>query len=357
METFSVFDAAVNDQADQWLSLWSNWNSREVFAHPEYVKLFARECDRALCAVLKGPSGAIILPVILRPLSTEVWSGQDNNKYYDVVTPYGFGGPYKSGNCDTTVFWREFERWAANMGVVSSFFRLSPFAADMRNVFEVKIMGGNVIRSLTEGTDSIWDDYDPEVRRHIRRAQDFGLAVEVDETGERIDDFFELYHSTMKRLNALNNYFFSYLFFQRFIHNLQGQFVFFHVKYKENIIASSLSLVSQDNIYAFLLGADKDAFKMYPNEFFHHATINWGIRQGKKRYILGGGYNGYDGIFHFKKRFAPRSVVPFEIGRRIHNEAEYKALCKIRQEYEEDRGRQWDVNSTYFPGYRRPGDS
>src|SRR6266508_3300359 len=46
-----VLDASVPGELSAWLALWERWPGREVFAHPEYVRLFARPGDRAVCAV------------------------------------------------------------------------------------------------------------------------------------------------------------------------------------------------------------------------------------------------------------------------------------------------------------------
>ncbi|MCK4783071.1 MAG: hypothetical protein KAV87_04920 [Desulfobacteraceae bacterium] len=46
MTILRVLDASIPDQREKWLRAWHAWPSREVMAHPDYVRLFARECDR-----------------------------------------------------------------------------------------------------------------------------------------------------------------------------------------------------------------------------------------------------------------------------------------------------------------------
>ena len=60
MKEFRLLDAANTEDYESWLRTWSKWPLREVFAHPEYVKLFSRECDRAICAVQENADGLIL---------------------------------------------------------------------------------------------------------------------------------------------------------------------------------------------------------------------------------------------------------------------------------------------------------
>ena len=93
---------------------------------------------------------------------------------------------------------------------------------------------------------------------------------------------------------------------------------------------------------------------MHPNELIKDTVVTWGVAQGKKTYVLGGGYASNDGILRYKKEFAPRSVVPFEIGKRIYDEAIYQYLCEKRKQYEAEKHQVWDENTSYFPVYRAP---
>jgi hypothetical protein len=356
MSSFRILEAANAEQYAKWLRVWLSLDSREVFAHPEYAKLFVRECDLAICAVMEAQASLILLPMILRPLSAEVWV-KENIQYFDVATPYGFGGPYTMGDFDMADFWSQLSRWALETGVISAFFRLSPFASEIKGfVDQVDVIGGNVIRSLTEGKDAIFQDYDKDFRRQIRVAQRNELRVEIDDSGEHVRDFLSLYYATMDRNKALGSYYISEDFIVKIVNNLSGQFIFVHVLHQGKIISSSLVLLSQDHIYAFLLGTSYEYLKFYPNSILHHETISWGIDHHKKAYVLGGGYEGHDGIFIFKKRIAPGGVVSFYVGKHIFNNPVYQEICEARKRYEIDNDRGWDDLTTFFPAYRSKGD-
>ena len=356
MRTFSVLDAANIREYETWVRLWSTWPLREVFAYPEYVKLFTRECDRAICLAQESTDGLILLPMILRPLSAEVWAGE-HNKHYDIVAPYGFGGPYVSGKYDIVEFWHHFQQWAVEAGIVSAFFRLSPFAADINGLIDVvEMSGGNVLRSLAEGREGIWKDYKNTVRTSVRRAEHSGVTIKVDEIGESLSDFIPLYYRTMQRCHATQNYYFSTDFFRKITMNIPGQFFLSHAMYEGEVIASNLVLVSKENIYYYLAGSDENYFKMNPNQLLTTAVFQWGIEHGKKCCVLGGGYEGYDGVFQYKKAFAPSGVVPFLVGKHIFDLNEYQKLCEKRKSHELTTGKRWIESETFFPAYRTKND-
>ena len=356
MRTFSILHADNIGEYETWTRVWSTWPLREVFAYPEYVKLFTRECDRAICAMQESAEGLILLPMILRPLSVEAWAREDDEQY-DLVAPYGFGGPYVSGQYDMEDFWRRFRQWAVEAGIISAFFRLSPFAADIKGLIDVvEVSGGNVLRSLTEGREGIWKDYKNTVRTSVRRAEQSGVTLKVDETGESISDFIPIYYRTMQRCHAMQNYYFTADFFHKIITNLPGQFFLSHAMYEGEVIASNLVLVSQDSIYYYLAGSDENYFKMNPNQLLTTAAFQWGIEHGKKYCVLGGGYDGYDGVFQYKKAFAPSGVVPFLVGKHIFNLQEYQTQCTKRKSHELDNGRSWSESEMFFPAYRTKND-
>src|SRR5689334_6229885 len=117
---FKVLDAAVPEQYAEWMALWRRWPRRDVVAHPEYAQLFARPEDRTICACQDHAEGAILFPLILRPMSAEPWCGHDMDAC-DLISPYGYGGPFGWGRYWVEDFWAGFDRWASTVRAVSLF--------------------------------------------------------------------------------------------------------------------------------------------------------------------------------------------------------------------------------------------
>jgi CelD/BcsL family acetyltransferase involved in cellulose biosynthesis len=355
--TLRVLDAGRDVDRAVWLELWRKWPEREAFAHPAYVALNAQPGTRPLAAVLESSRGCVLFPFLLRDLEREPYCRAAHAGACDVVSPYGYGGAFAWGSdapdALASAFWTEWEGWARGNGVVCEFLRL--------NLFEDRILPypgererkqQNVVRDLAPAPGDLWKDYRHKVRKNVNRARAEGVAIEVDPAGERLAGFAELYERTMDRRQAGGMYYFGKPWFDSLLRGLGDGAVLFHALWKDRIVSTELVLVSAENIYSFLGGTDPDAFAARPNDLLKHHIILWGREQGKRRFVLGGGFEPNDGIFRYKASFAPGGEVPFHVGRRIHDPAVYEDLIARRRRHEAEQGRAWEPRSDYFPAYR-----
>ncbi len=347
---FRILDAG----AAEWGEWWQEWPDREVMAHPEFVRLFARKGDLVLAAAEKTAQGGVLYPFILRPLSAEPWAPADVAGW-DLTTAYGYGGPYAWSvtSDEARGFWSRFERWARERKVVTSFARLSVFADQLLPFDgEAPVNGPNIVRSLELTDEELWNDFIPKVRQNVRRARSRGCQLQVDTDGTRLDEFLHVYTETMKRRNAASYYFFSRAFFETLIRNLRGQFAFFHVVHDGRVVSSELVLLSKNHAYFFLGGTLADAFELRPNELLQVETFRWCRSAGKTALVLGGGYKGSEGLLKYKRGFAPGGEVPFRIGTKVHDPATAARLVEERRRWEQAHGRAWEPEPGFFPAYR-----
>jgi len=355
-QTASVEFLDPADPGDRatWLELWNRWPDREIMAHPDYVRLFARSQDRVIAATLQTDEGGILYPFIVRPLAAEPW-GASVGKACDLTTAYGYGGPFGwnvTGD-EAESFWVEFDEWARDQGAVTSFDRLSLFPEQLLPFHgEVEAKGSNIIRRLNLSEAELWTDYAPKVRQNVNRARRLGLRVEVDLSGKRLDEFMAIYTSTMTRRSASSEYFHPRTFFESIIRDLSGHFAFFHLDVKGKAISSELVLLSMNSAYSFLGGSLKESFELRANDLFKHEIFTWCRNAGKKSVVLGGGYHGADGIFTFKKSFAPTGAVAFNVGQRTYDPALCLRMVEHRRSWEKAQGIDWTPDPEYFPVYR-----
>lgn len=351
MSVFSVLDASVPEDRARWCEHWAATRDREVSAHPDYVGLFARSVDRVRCAAWQGAAGSVLYPFIQRPIAAEPWGASSEG--CDLTTPYGYGGPFATGQPDAPAFWTAFESWASGERVISSFARLSLFPEQLLTFAgEISERGPNVVRSLDLDEDQLWMDYEHKVRKNVKKAIRAGLTVEFDLAGDRLEDFMDVYETTMDRRAANDAYYFGREFFESIVRGLAGQFVFCHVCLGGRVVSTELVLVSACHLYSFLGGTREEVFALRANDLLKHAVIGWGRAQGKSHYVLGGGYEPGDGIFRYKLAFAPRGEIAFRVGTRIHDAVAYDQLVSRRREWEAARGNDWHPTAGYFPLYR-----
>lgn len=347
MTQFSVLMTDSPQDVEQWSEIWERWSAREVFAHPNYLRLFESEREKAACALLTSGNGTVIYPFFLRKVDTNIFPN-----ICDLSSPYGYGGAVVIDGANKTAleeeFWANFDAWCAESRVVSDFVRFSLFSESLlRFPGEVEERQENVVRALDMCADDLWMDFDHKVRKNVKKAQRSGVTVDVDYDGSDFESFYQIYLETMNRRSASSRYYFQEKFFREIHRSLIGQFVYFHARHAGKIISTELILVSEQSVYSFLGGTSEDAFDKRPNDLLKYEVMVWAAKQGKKNFVLGGGYAPGDGIFKYKRAFAPDGCVPFRIGRRILNQPVYDTL--VREKSSENSS---DVPAGYFPAYR-----
>ncbi len=352
LNTFLLLDPAVPEQRAQWLDLWRLWPTQDVVAHPGYGELFARPGDRVVCACQMGVDSGILFPLIVRPLRTEPW-GRGEGEIYDLVSPYGYGGPFGWGLYNVEAFWTGFEQWAQTIRAVSLFARFSLFKDQLIPFFgDTLVKGPCVIVSLEKPADILLRSYDKVVRENIRQAERAGVTLELDSECRRLDEFLSAYHSTMNRCKALSMYYFPKSFFERLIAQLSGRVALFHALHDQRIVSTELLLISKEYLYPFLGGTLEEGLQLRANPLLRHGIHLWGKAQGKQQVVLGGGHSGQDSLLRFKQRFATNKCVSFTVGAQILNSHLYRKLIDKRASWECEQGTQWSPADGFFPAYR-----
>jgi hypothetical protein len=110
-------------------------------------------------------------------------------------------------------------------------------------------------------------------------------------------------------------------------------------------------------MYSFLGGTSETAFDKRPNDLLKHEAITWGHDTNRTHFVLGGGAAGEDGIFKYKRAFAPKGVVPLRVGRWEMNQEACRQLVDRRRQFEALNGVVWDALPGYFPRYRAPNQT
>jgi hypothetical protein len=351
-----IWDAADPHDRKAWIDSWAQWPGREIFGHPDYVRLYAGPHDQALCAAASAGGSYVLYPFLLRALGDEPYCDASLRDCADIATPYGYGGPFRWGaawNPDAVrAFWLEFDAWAARSRVVSEVVRLSLFPETLvEYTGDRRALSDNVVRVL-KSEDELWRDFEYKVRKNVNKAGASGVTVRIDEKGDRLDDFLAIYTGTMNRRNAGETYYFPREYFERIHADLKGQFAYFHAFVGGAVVSTELVLVSADRIYSFHGGTDAAWFHVRPNDLLKVEIMNWARSAGKTEFVLGGGYARGDGIYRYKLSFAPNGSVPFSIGSRVLNVNAYDQMIHARRMFAAMQGAQWQPNPEYFPAYR-----
>ena len=350
---------ASEDSGDRalWLTLWNAWPRREVFAHPAYVELFARpSAVRSRAAVYSDERVTVIYPFLLRDLAPESWCPPSFAPATDITTAYGYGGPFMFGDEKDCPFWHHFNDWASDQGVVSEFIRRSLFTGELLTYpGSTEERMSNIVRPLDRSLADIWMDFEHKVRKNVQKAQRAGVEIQFDSTGQRCDEFMRIYSDTMVRREARQSYNFGRDFFAKLQSGLSGHYTYVHAVADGAVISTELVLVSAQRVYSFLGGTDSSKYDLRPNDLLKFEIIRWAHGLGKECFVLGGGYGADDGIFRYKRSFAPTGTTAFSVGYRVLRAQAYDGLVAARL-----AGLRKNVSdvaaSGYFPAYRAPSD-
>jgi lipid II:glycine glycyltransferase (peptidoglycan interpeptide bridge formation enzyme) len=235
------------------------------------------------------------------------------------------------------------------MGIVAEFAHLHPWngAAPLLHPEGISLDRQIIYVDLTIPPGELWEtSFNHACRKNIRRAQRENIRVFPAGSEADIHEFHRIYINTMQRNQAAPQYYFSLDYFMDFFKLLGRHATFMLAECQGKIVAGTLYLHDDRDIYSYLGGADQAFQQMRPTNAVVYETILWGQQLGKRRLILGGGYRPDDGIFRFKSSFSPQRA-DFYIYKFVHSHTAYESIC-----------RRWAVHyggqpgGRFFPLYR-----
>ncbi|MGK0413260.1 MAG: lipid II:glycine glycyltransferase (peptidoglycan interpeptide bridge formation enzyme) [Polaribacter sp.] len=337
-------------------TLLSSLDVSDPYFSKEYLDIFSNGTKNLICFFLKSTKNDVtaFMPGYL---NTILINGKETN-YYDFTTPYGYTGPFFSKEIteiEIKEFWKLIDEWYLNNRVISEFVRFNLFGN--QEYYSGKVFSTllNVKGNIIDEEDQ-WTAFNHKVRKNVNKAKRENLSSEVyflDISDEKISEFYDIYLQTMKRTNAKETFLYSFKEFKRFIHNNENHSAICTIYFEEIPVSSELLLISEDSIYSFLGGTNDKYFDKRPNDFLKFKALNWARTQGKKHYILGGGYGLEDGIFKYKKGFFPNNVVNYYTGRKILNKKVYYQLVSEASNFRIAKGLdKLDIDDdSFFPLY------
>ncbi|WP_162300680.1 GNAT family N-acetyltransferase [Anaerosacchariphilus polymeriproducens] len=340
MEKFEIYNSKNEKEYKEWTRIVETDFEDELMLKPAYLNLFCRENQEGYCVYLKDNEHAVLYPFLLReiPFAPE---------FKDIITAYGYGGPFVKGKLELekiSTFWNKTDEWLMKNKVVSEVVKFSLFGTEhcgYPGMIEEAMK--NIVRELNMPMEDMWMEFEHKVRKNLKKAQKNDLEFRVDPKGEYLEQFLEIYYSTMERREAGEAYYFEPDFFRNLQKNLPENFCYFHIFMNGRMISTELALMSQSTMYSYLGGTIREYFEYRPNDFLKYQMILWAKEKNLKRFVLGGGYQNEDGIYKYKRSFAPNGEKIFKVGTRILNQEAYEQLCQMKG---------IDAKHPFVPAYR-----
>lgn len=333
---------------NKWDTIVRSFQDYDVFYLSGYARAFMNENPKNGTPILlyyeNGEDRAVNV-VFCRDVSLDdKFAGKvGKGKYFDLITPYGYGG-FRGSVSDWDSLNQIYTAYCVEKNYICEFVRFGLFNEYHRHYYgEAETRTHNVVRNLEISPDELWMDFKQKVRKNVKRAMSYNLDIIIENTDAHLDDFLRIYNDTMERSDAGKDYYFSKQFYET-LNEMKEHVMYFYAVHENTVVSAELVIYGTENGYSFLGGTDRDFFDLRPNDFLKYQIIRWAKEKGLKNFVLGGGYGEDDGIFQYKTCLAPHGIVDFYTGRRIFDKGAYDYLVSIRTGE--------PLNRNYFPLYR-----
>ena len=276
---------------------------------PGYVRLAAaEEGGEPLLFVARDGDSLWLLPLIVRPLPTRLGT----SGLHDAVSPYGYSGPlmHVADGIDPAE-WSSRAVMAlrtalAQSGIVSLFVRLHPLRPQPLDALAgagyIVRHGETVVIDLTQSTAELWRQTRKRCHEHIRSSEREGFVVTMDPGLARLDQFRSIYEETMRRVGAVNGYFFSQAYYDNLRAALAGSLHLCVVERGNEIAGAGLFTEMHGTVQYHLSGTRSAFVRSHAGTLMIHHVRHWAKERGNTEMHLGGGLGGASNSLLFFKR-------------------------------------------------------
>lgn len=271
----------------------------------------------------------------------------DENSYFDLSSPYGYGGWIIEGNGSLDGLFCEYREWCIENSIISEVIRFHPVISNqekVRDYYDVMDLGNTVCIDISD-SEAIWANFSAKNRNVIRKAINNNVTIHHELSKDKMNEFVKIYNTTMDRDNADDYYYFKEEFYDSILNDLGPNTDIYYALYEDKIIASSIILKAGDKLSYHLSGSLKEYGSLAATNLLLYTVALDGSANGYKTFHLGGGVGSReDSLYKFKKAFCRLDGRQYSIGRMIFDKDKYDYLVKLR---EGEKGR-----DNFFPLYR-----
>ncbi len=317
----------------EWTTLLSKLpiEQQDIYFTPEYYELYENNGDgKAQCFVFEENDKIALYPFLINSVNE---LGYDlDNEYYDIQGAYGYNGVVTNSFSTDFIdkFYKAFDEYCLRNNIIAEFIRINPVIDNIskyRKDIDVIYNNENILVNLT--IEDILNTYEYSVRKNIKKAISNKLEYYVKNgnniLNEELNAFYNIYVHTMQRTQAEDFYYLNEHFFKSAASILKEKSLFAFVKKDNSIISCELILLGANVAYSYLGGTFSEYYQYRPNDYLKHKSIEMLKELGYNYFLLGG---GPDGVLKYKKKFASNGIIPFYIGKKIHNQKIYNEVVK-----------------------------
>ena len=337
---------------DKYKMTFARRKMKDIYFDENYGKLYEKVEKGTACIFrCETENGCIINQFIKREIPIKL----NGKTYYDIVTPYGYGGPYIESciNKEKLLedYEREFKKYCQDNDIVAEFVRFHPIYKnydDFKKVYYTFFNRFTLATNVRDYDDPIQAEFSKHTRKTIRSIINNDVLFKMIEnpTKEDMETFKRIYYLNMERKEADDYYFFDDNYFEDIMNYFKGEYVIAEAIYDNKVVAAGLYFVTEKNVHAHLSGTDTKYLYLSPAYILKYGTVLW-AKEKKYNFIHYGGGTSPEldnSLYQFKSKFAQHTKLEFWIGQKIWNQNIYDELCAIVN---------ISKSEEFFPAYRK----
>lgn len=262
--------------------------------------------------------------------------------YYDLVTPYGYGGPLiirvkEAGKARLVeAFQRAFQEHCLEQNIICEFVRFHPIlmnAEDFCDCYELTLQRYTTGTNLRDFENPIQAEFSKSKQKSIQKALNAGVEYRITQNPASLKGFKDIYERTMNRKEADAIYYFDNGYFDQLLRNLGQYILLVEVFYEGRVIGMSLNFAYGKLIHIHLSGTYFEYRHLSPAFVMRYALVLWGKGQGCEMIHEGGGKGrGLDDpLYLLKKQFGKNTDFNYYVSHKIWNPEIYSRLCHMQR--------------------------
>jgi hypothetical protein len=343
----------------EWMQVLARCVCHDFYHLPAYHAFCEpREQGAAHFFVYSRGQYLIALPLLLRSLDGV--QGIDGAGWKDATSVYGSAGPLVSHESMPEDIIRDFQQTLKDtlqrMGLIAVFSRLHPLLPQLPFLDGLGEFPSarTVSIDLTLPVAVQRARFRKNHKEGINRLRRQGVTCVRDEQRTHLEEFVNLYHETMRRVDALDYYFFPVSYFIDLCEVLGPRLNLFVCLQEGRVISGGLFVACGGILQYHLGGTLNEALKIAPMKLLIDEVRLWGTAEELRVFHLGGGATPHpdDSLLLFKMGFSDR-LHDCPSWRWVLNPEVYHRLSEEKVRWNERHGLQTQ-HPSYFPRYRCP---
>ena len=325
-----MFELISVQEHSRWQKILDSLQITDIYYTSQYF-LSALKLDpgEALLFYYKDEEGEVAYPFIKRHINNS-----RENFYFDITTPFGYGGPVVKAKNDyvklVANFRGSFAAYCNKEKIIAEYIRFHPLKENAL-LFKEHLKLSALYETFTI---KLKDYFASEATTQLSNGsfeKDSDLVIKKLGTVRHMFEFLVLYYSAARRREESDSYyFFTNDYFETLISSMGPNLHLFGAYHDNKLVSACYVLSMGDTIYFHLEGSLSDADNEKTMQLLLLKVAEWGEENYYAYFHLGGDFQGdvYSGK-PVKKELANCKPEVFYIGQKVYDQEVYNQLVAL----------------------------